>query len=138
VLLPWMPGLLTTLREQAIDTVPALMKELARTLPSPGALAGWSPPWIDAPAVAAAAPIAAQRSEQASAVDRLLRRFPAAIDAWAQALAIEAPWHDEGAAIAAGDASGAARADDGGPARRLVDAHPETAQAWAPVFVARR
>ncbi len=94
VLLPWMPGLLTTLREQAIDTVPALMKELARTLPLPGALARWSPPWIDAPAVAVAVdgPIAPTRSEQAGAAHGLLRRFPEATDAWAQALAIESPW----------------------------------------------
>lgn len=136
VLLPWMPGLLTTLREQAIDTVPALMKELARTLPAPGGLARWSPPWIEAPAVAAAAPVITVRSEHARAVERLLRRFPAATDAWAQALAIDAPWLDEDAEAAPVEASGAARAD--GPARRLVDAHPETAQAWAPIFVPRR
>ncbi|HRE90116.1 MAG TPA: DUF5682 family protein, partial [Myxococcota bacterium] len=42
VVLPWMPGLLTTLQEQASDVVPALFAELARHLPRPGA--EWAPP----------------------------------------------------------------------------------------------
>jgi hypothetical protein len=51
VLLPWLPKLITTLREQARELVPVLVREAARTFP--GGLASvdaWVPPWPTAEA----------------------------------------------------------------------------------------
>ncbi|QIS09623.1 DUF5682 family protein [Nocardia arthritidis] len=46
VLLPWLPTLITTLRDQAPDMVPALVREAARTFPpTVTAIDTWTPPW---------------------------------------------------------------------------------------------
>ncbi|MFY1653043.1 DUF5682 family protein [Solwaraspora sp. WMMB762] len=46
VLLPWLPTLITTLREQAGELVPILVREAGRTFPaSLPALDSWTPPW---------------------------------------------------------------------------------------------
>ncbi|WP_326550360.1 hypothetical protein [Micromonospora sp. NBC_01813] len=59
VLLPWLPALITTLREQAGELVPVLVREAGRTFPATlPALDSWTPPWTSAgaPAPAAAGP----------------------------------------------------------------------------------
>ncbi|TDD79671.1 DUF5682 family protein, partial [Actinomadura rubrisoli] len=46
VLLPWLPGLITTLREHARELVPVLVREAGRTFPATlPALDAWVPPW---------------------------------------------------------------------------------------------
>jgi hypothetical protein len=50
VLLPWLPKLITTLREQAAEMVPVLVREAGRTFPGNlAAVDGWTPPWLAAP-----------------------------------------------------------------------------------------
>ncbi|MET7465811.1 DUF5682 family protein, partial [Nonomuraea sp. NPDC005501] len=56
VLLPWLPRLITTLREQARELVPVLVREAGRTFPAGLAeLDAWVPPWSGRTAVPAAA-----------------------------------------------------------------------------------
>jgi hypothetical protein len=50
VLLPWLPTLITTLRDQAQEFLPVLVREAGRTFPgSLRALDGWTPPWSSVP-----------------------------------------------------------------------------------------
>ncbi|MET7879634.1 DUF5682 family protein [Micromonospora profundi] len=83
VLLPWLPTLITTLRDQGPELVPLLVREAGRIFP--GALPeldAWVPPWLAPPtptgAVAAAAPqplvgaLLAAHPETAEAVSALL------------------------------------------------------------------
>ncbi|MEV0565842.1 DUF5682 family protein [Dactylosporangium sp. NPDC050588] len=57
VLLPWLPTLITTLRDQAGELVPVLIREAGRTFPGTlPAVDAWAPPWtVTAPAPGAAA-----------------------------------------------------------------------------------
>nr|WP_067464530.1 DUF5682 family protein [Actinomadura macra] len=49
VLLPWLPSLITTLREHARELVPVLVREAARTFPAAlPAVDAWEPPWTAA------------------------------------------------------------------------------------------
>ncbi|MET8368669.1 DUF5682 family protein [Micromonospora profundi] len=83
VLLPWLPTLITTLRDQGPELVPLLVREAGRIFP--GALPeldSWVPPWLAPPAptgaVTAAAPqrlvgaLLAAHPETAEAVNALL------------------------------------------------------------------
>ncbi|RJL32766.1 DUF5682 family protein [Bailinhaonella thermotolerans] len=127
VLLPWLPTLITTLREQAGDLVPALVKEAARTYPADLAgLDAWTPPWEAAPgrAPATAAPAAS------GPVADLLRAHPASCDALAALLGCDPAWPD------APDAPGAPGAAGGGSpghgeAAALLGRHPAAAEALA-------
>jgi len=84
VLLPWLPTLITTLRDQARELVPVLVREAGRTFPaSLPSVDAWVPPWStppvpDSPAGPAAAP--------AGPVADLLAGYPAACDAVAALL----------------------------------------------------
>ncbi len=143
VLLPWMPGLLTALREQASDTLPSLMKELARTLPAPDGLGQWTPPWAASQrsdgAAAVGVPVARSRSGGADATHRLLRRHPDATTAWAHALGHDATWGAEQPVHAvADDRVAPVTSANVEAARGLVRAHPESALAWAEVFAPGR
>lgn len=76
VLLPWLPKLMLTLREQAHELVPALVREAGRTFPAQlDALDGWVPPWLApqaAPMVGSpvvAGPVAALLAEHPAAAD---------------------------------------------------------------------
>ncbi|GAA3212741.1 DUF5682 family protein [Nonomuraea helvata] len=88
VLLPWLPKLITALRDQAPELVPVLVREAGRTFPGTlGAVDGWVPPWSARPAAAApAAPVAS------GPVAELLMGHPAACDAVAGLLGCEGSW----------------------------------------------
>lgn len=121
VLLPWLPKLITTLRGQAPDLVPLLIREAGRTFPA--TLAGvdaWDPPWSGRPAPAATAAPAVN-----APVAALLSGHPDACDAVAVLLGHEPVWQ-------APDAT----PDGAGPAASpavtaLLAAHPATAEALA-------
>jgi hypothetical protein len=88
VLLPWLPTLITTLRQQAHELVPVLIREAGRTFP--GTLAGidsWIPPWTRRAAVIPAQPIAS-----AGPVMDLLTAHPATVDAVAALLGRDTGW----------------------------------------------
>ncbi|WP_019629301.1 DUF5682 family protein [Actinomadura atramentaria] len=81
VLLPWLPVLITTLRDQAADLVPVLVREAGRTFPAGlPALDAWTPPWERRPA---AAPVAVSGPAAG-----LLSEHPATADAVAALLGV--------------------------------------------------
>ncbi|MFI6787899.1 hypothetical protein ACIBG4_11265 [Nonomuraea sp. NPDC050383] len=117
VLLPWLPRLITTLREQARELVPVLVREAGRTFPAGLAeLDAWVPPWSGRTAAPAAAggPVAVAGGP----VAELLRAHPGACDAVASLLGCEGGWLTE---------EPAAHAE----AVALLARHPETALAVA-------
>ncbi|WP_188190038.1 DUF5682 family protein [Nonomuraea sp. SYSU D8015] len=118
VLLPWLPRLITTLRDQAGELMPALVREAGRTFPgSLAAVDAWTPPWTARPASPKAAPVAVASGP----VAELLLGHPAACDAVAGLLGCEGQWR------APGTAAGA----DHGEVRALLSEHPEPALAVA-------
>ncbi|GAA4618191.1 hypothetical protein GCM10023195_81590 [Actinoallomurus liliacearum] len=90
VLLPWLPKLITTLRDQAAELVPVLVREAGRVFPAAlPAVDAWVPPWsARRSATSAAAPVPAS----APAVADLLAAHPAACDAVAGLLGHDAGW----------------------------------------------
>ncbi|WP_433440361.1 DUF5682 family protein [Nonomuraea sp. CA-141351] len=116
VLLPWLPKLITALRDQAGELVPVLVREAGRTFPGTlGAVDTWVPPWSARPVAAeTAAPVAS------GPVAELLMGHPAACDAVAGLLGCEGSWQ----APAAGGA-------DHGAVNALLGDHPEPALAVA-------
>ncbi|WP_460917137.1 DUF5682 family protein [Plantactinospora veratri] len=122
VLLPWLPKLITTLREQACELVPLLVREAGRTFPAGlAALDSWVPPWASDP-TASPAPDALAGSPVSSSGPAvgLLREHPAACDAVAELLGCDAGWQPAGA--------GGGESPPSGPAL-LLRAHPATAAA---------
>jgi hypothetical protein len=97
VLLPWLPTLITTLKEQAAELIPVLTREAGRTFP--GSLAGldsWTAPW-NAPArrpggASKREPIGPERG----VAGLLLARHPATADGLAQLLGCAGEWLDPG------------------------------------------
>lgn len=149
VLLPWMPGLLSTLGPLRGDVMPGLLKELTRDLPRAyPALEGWDAPWMkqdDATAKDAASDrtrrAAPSRSPDAEATHRLLRARPGAVEAHARGLGIEARWSESTGAEASGSGS-EPPAPNGSPSEpheasrlTLVSDHPAAAAAWAEALV---
>ncbi|WP_052423330.1 DUF5682 family protein [Nonomuraea candida] len=118
VLLPWLPKLITVLRDGAAELVPVLVREAGRTFPgSLTAVDAWVPPWSERPeplAAASAAPVAS------GPVASLLREHPAACDAVAGLLGCEGEWR------VAGEGPAGHR-----EVRALLAAHPEPALAVA-------
>ncbi|MFE8935981.1 hypothetical protein ACFYNX_00600 [Streptomyces sp. NPDC007872] len=118
VLLPWLPVLVTTLRANAGDLAPLLVREAGRTFPARLAdLDAWIPPWRRPPAAPRAA-----RPGPASAALRgvaLLPAHPATCDALAELLGCTEEW-----APAGGPPPGTAGA-------ALLSAHPDTCDAPA-------
>ena len=99
VLLPWLPKLITTLKEQAGDLIPGLVREAGRTFPGAlPAVDAFVPPWSATPAVPDTAPAQGP-------ANRLLAAYPAACDALAGALGIDGEWQhpepDEASEVAA-------------------------------------
>ncbi|GIL31510.1 DUF5682 family protein [Actinocatenispora comari] len=89
VLLPWLPTLLTTLRAEAAELMPLLVREAGRTFPgSLRALDTWTPPWAETPP----APIPAVPAVAGPAVELLAER-PDSCDAVAALLGSTDPWH---------------------------------------------
>ncbi|MFC0003600.1 DUF5682 family protein [Micromonospora siamensis] len=111
VLLPWLPTLIATLRDEARDLVPALVREAGRSLPGTlPALDAWVPPWqapTPRPVTAPAAPV--------GPVHDLLVAHPAACDAVAALLGCAGDWPPTGAAAPAGGT---------GEVGALLAAHP--------------
>ncbi|QFY14177.1 hypothetical protein GBF35_12490 [Nonomuraea phyllanthi] len=90
VLLPWLPKLITVLRDQAGELVPVLVREAGRTFPGTlDAVDAWVPPWSARPALAASAPAAVAAS---GPVAELLLGHPASCDAVAGLLGCEGSW----------------------------------------------
>ncbi|MGN9841187.1 DUF5682 family protein [Nonomuraea sp. H19] len=117
VLLPWLPKLITTLRDQAGELMPVLVREAGRTFPgSLAAVDAWTPPWSarPAPARVATAPVAS------GPVAELLMGHPAACDAVAELLGCEGGWRIPAAA-------GAVHPE----ATALLAEHPDSALAVA-------
>ncbi|TMR28177.1 hypothetical protein ETD85_36665 [Nonomuraea zeae] len=118
VLLPWLPKLITTLRDQAGELMPVLVREAGRTFPgSLAAVDSWMPPWSARPARPAAAGSAAVAS---GPVTTLLVGHPAACDAVAELLGCEGEWR-------APSAGGSSHRE----VNALLTAHPEPALAVA-------
>jgi len=115
LLLPWLPLLITTLRAEAPDLVPVLVREAGRLFPAAlPALDAWTPPW-------AAPPRAPARSAPAGGpVADLLAGHPVACDAVAELLGC-----DSGRRQAAPAPPGS------GEAGALLLRHPLTAGALA-------
>ncbi|ONM49887.1 DUF5682 family protein [Nocardia donostiensis] len=123
ILLPWLPSLITTLRSQAGELIPALTREAGRTFPGDRAgIEAFIPPWSrpqrrpagTGPAAAPGGPAA-----------ELLRAHPAACDAYAMLLGHEGEWQE----IRTGSTPAASA---------LLAAHPETASALAELLSAQR
>nr|WP_205751758.1 DUF5682 family protein [Cryptosporangium phraense] len=112
VLLPWLPTLLTTLREQAGELVPALVREAARTFPAAlPALDTFTPPWSTTTTSTPA---------KKPSVTTLLTTHPEATDAIAALFGLDARWPEKSA-------------DD--PVTTLLDRHPASAHALADLLV---
>lgn len=91
VLLPWLPKLITTLRGQAAELIPALTREAGRTFPGErGAVASWTPPWARTTSVAPATVVVASGGPAGD----LLRAHPSACDALAGLLGHEDGWQE--------------------------------------------
>ncbi|MEU6785526.1 DUF5682 family protein [Nonomuraea angiospora] len=114
VLLPWLPKLITTLRGQAGELMPVLVREAGRTFPGTlAAVDGWVPPWTARPAAVSVAsgPVAS------GPVAELLLGHPVACDAVAGLLGCEGSWQ--------------APAPGRGEVAALLAGHPEPALALA-------
>ncbi|GIG88673.1 DUF5682 family protein [Plantactinospora endophytica] len=124
VLLPWLPKLITTLREGAPDLVPLLVREAGRTFPAGlAALDAWVPPWsADAPAPVAAVSGDGVAAASTGPVVGLLRAHPGACDAVAELLGCDAGWRPDEPPADESRASEAAL---------LLTAQPTTASAVA-------
>ena len=86
VLLPWLPTLITTLR-QAGELVPLLVREAGRTFPALAALDAWVPPWSGTPD-----PVADPTAMGPDGPGRrLLAAYAATCDAVAELLSYEFP-----------------------------------------------
>ncbi len=149
VLLPWLPLLITTLRSQAGELAPLLIREAARIFPARlAALDAWTPPWL------AEAPTVVRPEPRAPRGVALLPAHPATCDALAELLGCEEGWAAPDAPVARGAAllaahpatcdavagllgceDGWAEPDGTAPpasasASALTDRHPATATAW--------
>ncbi|MFF4878612.1 DUF5682 family protein [Micromonospora sp. NPDC000668] len=122
VLLPWLPTLITTLRDQGPELVPLLVREAGRTFP--GALSeldAWVPPWVAPPSSAPVVPVA----EPLRRTGALLAAHPAAVDAVATLLGCPGGWQPTRNPSASPSAVAA-----------LLAGHPETVEAVAALLVA--
>ncbi|WP_433630177.1 DUF5682 family protein [Nocardia sp. CA-120079] len=95
VLLPWLPKLITALKDQAGDLIPGLVREAGRTFPGAlPAVDNFVPPWSVEFTTAAMPVAAAPRGP----VTELLAAHPAASDALAALLGVEGGWQEAGPA----------------------------------------
>ncbi|WP_280423448.1 DUF5682 family protein [Nocardia carnea] len=123
ILLPWLPGLITTLRGQAGELIPMLTRGAGRTFPGDRAgIESFVPPWSRPPRQAAGSAPAAGSGGPAA---ELLRAHPVACDAYATLLGHEGEWQQSGAAPYPA-------------ATGLLESHPATASALAELLAAAR
>ncbi|SOD62289.1 hypothetical protein SAMN06297387_105105 [Streptomyces zhaozhouensis] len=116
VLLPWLPRLIMTLRREAAELLPVLVREAGRTFPGAlPALDALVPPWEAPPATAPA-----RLAPDAGPAGGLLAAHPAGCEAWTALLGLPVEW--------------AEAPPPAGPAGALVTAHPATAEALAGVL----
>jgi hypothetical protein len=95
VLLPWLPKLITTLKDQAGGLIPGLIREAGRTFPGAlPAVDAFVPPWSVEFTPARAPVVAPPRGP----VTELLAARPVACDALAGLLGIEGGWQETGPA----------------------------------------
>ncbi|MFH8621699.1 hypothetical protein ACH4A8_07265 [Streptomyces vietnamensis] len=121
VLLPWLPVLITTLRSNAAELAPLLIREAGRIFPARlAALDTWVPPWHGQPAAPRALP--ATTAPRGAA---LLPAHPATCDALAELLGCAEGWTTPDASAPTG------------PGVALLAAHPAAVDALARVLVAR-
>ncbi len=126
VLLPWLPKLITTLRDQAPELVPVLVREAGRTFPAAlPAVDTWVPPWSARPRSGPDAAPGRAPALAAGPVADLLAGNPAACDAVAALLGCDGEWRST---VQAGDGPGH------GEVGALLALHPETADAVAVLF----
>jgi hypothetical protein len=125
VLLPWLPTLIQTLRSEAAEVMPILVREAGRILPATLAeVDAWRPPWSGHAALSPpghGAPVAVP-----GPLSALLRAHPATVDGIAALL----PGEDGGWAAASGSAGASGDADSAG-LRALLAAHPGSTNAVA-------
>ncbi|MER5310806.1 hypothetical protein ABT034_23790 [Streptomyces sp. NPDC002773] len=87
VLLPWLPTLITTLRANAAELAPLLIREAGRIFPARlAALDTWVPPWRARPELRPVRPAAVPRGAA------LLPAHPETCDALAELLGSTDPW----------------------------------------------
>ncbi|XXG10557.1 DUF5682 family protein [Micromonospora sp. SH-82] len=123
VLLPWLPTLITTLREQGPELVPLLVREAGRTFPGTlPELDGWVPPWRRTAPTAGSA----RRAAPVGRVGALLAAHPDAVDAVATRFGCTGGWRQVDPEPEGGAAAGAAT---------LLAAHPDTVEAVAALMV---
>jgi hypothetical protein len=131
VLMPWLPGLLASLRPHMATVLPTLLKEASGSFPgSLKALGTWQPPWEAkcAPAAAPAATPTAQRTGPEGAVHALLAENPSATNALAKLVGVEGSWT---AAAAQPLPSASDLSDTEVRVKELLSAHPQSATALA-------
>jgi hypothetical protein len=86
VLLPWLPKLITTLRDNGAELAPLLIREAGRIFPNRlAALDEWIPPWQAEPVPAP------PRQNRRNAT--LLTTYPTTCDALAALIGCHDPWH---------------------------------------------
>ncbi|RAO49387.1 hypothetical protein GAR06_01215 [Micromonospora saelicesensis] len=117
VLLPWLPTLISTLRDQGPELVPLLVREAGRTFPTAlPELDSWVPPWMAPSSPARTVDVAAPLRP----VGVLLAAHPEAVDAVAALLGCPGGWQPLPDPPADRSALSA-----------LLNGHPETAAAVA-------
>ncbi len=97
VLLPWLPTLITTFKDQAGELVPVLIREAGRTFPATlSAVDAWTPPWE-----AGATPKQAGPAVSGGPATDLLRAHPEPVEALATLLGCAGSWQEPAGAGAA-------------------------------------
>ncbi|AYF79319.1 hypothetical protein D7D52_23335 [Nocardia yunnanensis] len=118
VLLPWLPKLITTLKDQTGELIPGLVREAGRTFPGAlPAVDAFVPPW-SAESTPTATPVAAAPS---GPVTELLAAHPVACDALAALLGYAGGWQ-------------ATRPAENRELTELLARYPATAAALAGTF----
>ncbi|MFB4292622.1 DUF5682 family protein [Nonomuraea sp. ATR24] len=128
VLLPWLPTLIETLRKEAPELVPILIREAGRTFPATlAAVDAWVAPWERAPGDGPGVRTA-PAAVTGGPVAELLAAHPAPSDAVAALLGCEGGW----APLGSGDAAPGAAPE----VAALLARHPSAADALAGVLCA--
>jgi hypothetical protein len=149
ILMPWLPGLIDSLRPRAGDIMPALLKEAQLVLPRRlGDLDAWSAPWESAApaaqgvqAVQAMGQAVEASSPEEQGARALLFAHGQAAEAYAAGMGLEPVWAREQAPRGAGQDPGQAAAglsvEEQG-ARDLVLAHPAATEAYSALLGPRQ
>jgi hypothetical protein len=130
VLMPWLPGLLMTLRPHGEPVLPALLKEAATCFPATlPALRDWRPPWETAPATPSQPTRpAVELTEDEAAVQALLREQPATTESLARLFGADPVWPE---AVNVGVEPQGTVSGEETTAQALLAEYPETINALA-------